>query len=102
MDLIELFKGTLQAENVSQNEIAINQLAKQPQFCQQLMALVDNKSIDSAIRLAAVIQLKNAIKNYWNLNKKQDFQISTNDREVIKNSILDALVRTVAEKQIRA
>ena len=28
MDLIELFKGTLQAENVSQNEIAINQLAK--------------------------------------------------------------------------
>ena len=66
------------------------------------MALVDNKSIDSAIRLAAVIQLKNAIKNYWNLNKKQDFQISTNDREVIKNSILDALVRTVAEKQIRA
>ena len=37
------------------------------------MGLADNKSVELPVRLAAVIQLKNIVKNYWNFNKKQEF-----------------------------
>lgn len=44
----------------------LTQMSRQPSYCMIMMEITDDQSLDLGIRQAALVQLKNTIKKYWN------------------------------------
>lgn len=111
--LAEVFKSTLdgnynQAEKQLEQvinilsiffiyfKLSIAQIHKIIGFLPTVLQIVMETNIELPVRQAAVIYFKNEVYNYWqekdSKNNQQPYSIHEQDRALIRNSIIDALV----------
>lgn len=55
-----------------------------------MMAIADNPAFELPIRQAALVQMKIAVKKYWDSTA---FTISVADKNQIANTLIDAIIR---------
>lgn len=93
--LAEVFKSTLDG-NYNQAEKQLEQIHKIIGFLPTVLQIVMETNIELPVRQAAVIYFKNEVYNYWqekdSKNNQQPYSIHEQDRALIRNSIIDALV----------
>nr|SZF06517.1 importin-7 isoform X1 [Psoroptes ovis] len=95
MKLVEIFRGTFDG-NYNQAEKQLEQIHKIIGFLPTVLQIVMETNIELPVRQAAVIYFKNEVFNHWeskeSKNNQQIFSIHEQDRQLIRNSIIDALV----------
>ncbi|OTF78103.1 importin-7-like protein [Euroglyphus maynei] len=93
--LAEIFKGTLDG-NYNQAEKQLEQIHKIIGFLPTVLQIVMESNFELPVRQAAVIYFKNEVFNYWQeketKNNQPPYSIHEQDRALIRNSIIDALV----------
>lgn len=75
-------------------EEKLMQLEGTPNYGMLLMQIADETTLDMRLRLAAAINFKNFIKRNWRIVEDQPTKISSHDREVIKRSIVNYMLKT--------
>lgn len=94
--LIEIFKNTINSEKHDEAEEQLEQIHKIISFLPSILQIVMDTNIELPIRQAAVIYFKNEINQYWEEKKSKNnviqYHVHEQDRELIRNSIIDALV----------
>lgn len=63
-----------------------------PGYHAGLLQLITINEIPIHIKQAAIVHLKNIVKKYWTIRDGDANRISTEDRDVIKNNILEAVI----------
>jgi hypothetical protein len=65
-------------------------------FPQVLLHVIQNEKLDCSIRQAAVIYLKNAIYEHWNIDKDENsaekWELSEQDKAPLKQQIIPAII----------
>lgn len=64
------------------------------------MMITDNQSNTINERQFAVTNLKTTIDSFWNPNSKRPKSLEQNEKNTIKMSILDALIRSASERKL--
>lgn len=68
-------------------------------FCQFLLQLIENREIDSTVRLCSSIVFKNFVRKYWACNDTEPDKVSQNDRNYAKNVIVNLML--ISEEQVQ-
>ncbi|ESN98462.1 hypothetical protein HELRODRAFT_113778 [Helobdella robusta] len=97
--LIEALKATLIPEQREQAEAYLTGVQKIINFVPQLLQLVMNPEIDTAVRQSGAIYMKNMMAQYWE-DKTNDvkpgqpipFCIHENDKQIIRDNIVQAII----------
>lgn len=95
--LIEVLRATIDPNQRQQAEEQLNQVHKIIGFAPSLLQLVMTNDLEMPIRQAGVIYLKNLILHNWedwegDLAEPLPFNIHEQDRAMIRDSIIDAIV----------
>ncbi|KAL4486098.1 hypothetical protein ABPG72_004032 [Tetrahymena utriculariae] len=96
---------TLCVKAHSQQEIVTGQAvleksAVEPGYPQKLMMIADQSDITIDIRQFAVANLKTNIKKYWSPKEDKPFRFSQEDKAVVRNSLMDALIRSADNRKL--
>ncbi|XP_014261678.1 importin-7 isoform X2 [Cimex lectularius] len=97
--LIEVFRGTLNSAQREEAEGQITQMKKIIGFGPTLLQMVMMSDVDMPVRQAGVIYLKSLITQHWSdkgaigdANNPMNFIFHEQDRSMIRDSIVDAIV----------
>lgn len=63
-------------------------------FTPTLLNILIEPSVDISIRQAAVLCFKNNVSEFWRAEEENDFTIHEQDKQIIRNSIVTAIVST--------
>jgi hypothetical protein len=66
-----------------------------------MLMIGDDPTNPPAIRLSAVVNMKGFIERSWRGSLHGNFQIPEPEKEAIKATLLNALIRCVSEKKLR-
>lgn len=95
--IIEILRGTIEPSLRQQAEEELTQIKKIIGFTPALLQVVMMNDIDMPVRQAGVIYLKNMVAQYWKdadyeAGEQIPFHIHEQDRAMIRESIVDAVV----------
>ena len=90
--LASLFQQTLNPAERKGAEEQLAQLQTQPRFAFLLLALVQNESTSTAIRLAAAIQFKNICKMRWVSDDDDEVTVSPEEKAMIRSQLVPVQV----------
>lgn len=86
-------------KSVNQGRQLIDQNQTQPGHCLNLILIADNKQNSFHVRQFAVSNLKLTVEQLWK-PKTGTLAVSQQDKDTLKQNILEALIRSVDEKLI--
>jgi len=91
--LCQLFNATLnQDQNIRMKvELTLKEYEKQENFMNVVLTIICSEDVDLGTRHAAAIYFKNRIRRGWDNNSQNFVGISENDKEFIKQNIIEAL-----------
>ncbi|XP_015795656.1 importin-7 [Tetranychus urticae] len=95
--LADIFRGTIDPNERESAEKQLEMIYKIIGFTPSILRLVMADGVEMSIRQAAVIYLKNNVIAYWSDKSNgpgldNDFNIHEADRQIIRDSIIDAIV----------
>ncbi|CAH6722158.1 importin beta SMX1 [[Candida] jaroonii] len=104
--LLKALSGTLDASNYQLRKESEQQLKvyeQQPGFTAYLLELCNDDSISPGIQISAAILFKNRINNYWiiNDNKYLPISIKEDEKHLIKNKLIETLIKTNKNNKIK-
>lgn len=105
--LLNALKGTLDSNTRVRktSEQSLHVYEQQPGFTSYLLDLITELGTDQGVKISAAIFFKNRINNYWIIpeHSKQptSFFIQENEKSVIKEKVIDTLVKTYQVHQIK-
>ncbi|OVF09273.1 putative importin-alpha export receptor [Clavispora lusitaniae] len=96
----QYLKESLDPRNAKQAEARLRSIESQPHFAINLLHVVASTNLDSAVRLAAALFLKNLIKRKW-VNEDGEYLLFQEDVQYLKNEILNVMIKLPNNLQIQ-
>jgi len=90
--VVETLQNTYDALNHQAAEAALKQLEQQPGFISCLLQIITIPEVPLPIKQAAIIRLKNLVREFWDIKEGARITISEDDRKIVKDNILEAIV----------